>query len=57
MSSTSARAPACTAGKWSPTGTPAEIVAAHETLTGQYLVGGRQIPLPLSAGRPSAATG
>ncbi len=28
-------------------GTPAEILAAPESLTGQYLVGRRQIPLPL----------
>jgi excinuclease ABC subunit A len=28
-------------------GTPAEILAAPESLTGQYLVGHRQIPLPL----------
>ena len=38
-------------------GTPAEIMAAPQSLTGQYLTGAREIPVPESAARPPAPSG
>ena len=48
-SSTSARAPACTAGSSSRRARPMQIAAAPDSLTGQYLSGRRRIAMPAEA--------
>ena len=45
--STSVPAPACMAAKIIAQGTPAEVMANPQSLTGQYLTGLQQVPLPL----------
>ena len=46
MSSTSGRGRGCTAAHIIAEGTPAEIAAAPDSITGQYLTGERSIPIP-----------
>ena len=53
-SSTSARAPASTAAKIVAEGTPAEIIANPNSLTGQYLSGARDVPIAGQAPRRAA---
>ena len=55
--STSAPAPASTAATSSPQGTPDEIMASADSLTGQYLTGARQIPMPKRAPRSAERQG
>ena len=52
--STSARAPASTAASWWPRAPPSDgDGASQESLTGQYLSGKREIPMPRKRRRPS----
>ena len=51
--STSAPAPASTAGTSSRQGTPDEIMASADSITGQYLTGVRQIPMPKKRRKPN----